>query len=168
MATDERAGSGATVIRDCHGGLPKEIRVGRKRWSQNSEAKFLDALAMTCNVSTALEAAGFTPSPVYRRRRNDPAFAERWRLALEIGYDRLEARLIEAAERTMSSGIGDAGSAFPDMSVSQAIQVLETYRRTVRQGRPRTSWRRCEKPIEEVRASLARKLDAIERARGGR
>jgi hypothetical protein len=165
MAKGAQPRGSGKAIRDCHGGLPKEIRVGRKRWSQVAEAKFLDALAMTCNVTTALEAAGFTASPVYRRRRADSGFAERWREALTIGYERLETRLVEAAERAMSGIEADPASPFPKMTVAEAIQVLNTYRRATKEGRTRTFWRRREKPIEEVRASIARKLRALEGAR---
>jgi len=158
--------SGAeTAIRDHHGGRPKIVRVGSRHFSREAEAEFLDVLATTCNVTAAMEAADLSRSPVYRRRRTDPEFAARWREALVIGYDRLEARLLESAERVLSGEPPSDDAPFPDISVAQAIVMLQNYRNREKDGRTRTAWRRRDKPIEEVRARLARKLDAIERAR---
>lgn len=159
----ERASGQALTIQDGRGGLPKAIRRGRV-WSKGAEAVFLDALAATCNVTAAMEEAGISKSPLYRRRRSDRQFADHWREALEIGYERLEAQLLAAAECSLSGRVADADAIFAEITGAQAISILHHYRATVKQGRPRTAWRKNEKPIEAVRASIARKIEAIARA----
>jgi hypothetical protein len=165
MARGARLCGGGKAIRDDRGGRPKVVRLGRRSWSEEKEAKFLDTLAATCSVTIALEEAAVSRSALYRQRRSNPGFAARWREALDIGYERLEARLIESAERALSGEAPDEDSPFPDMTVAQAIVVLQQHHVARKAVHTRTAWRCRDKPIEDVRASLARKLDAIERAR---
>jgi hypothetical protein len=166
MAKAERSALPGEAIRDCHGGMPKVVRSGHKRWSDRSESVFLGTLATTCNVMAAAEAAGFSTSSAYQRRLRDAGFAQRWRQALEIGYERIEALLIEAAEQNLSGAAIELKAPIPHMTVADAIRILEQYRRTVKNGIRRAGRHSRELTADEVRASIARKLDAIERARG--
>ena len=94
-----RAPSGAGVLVGKDG--PQVIRGTGKRWSEEAEAVFLDHLAASCNVTVSAKEAGFSPEAIYRRRRNDPAFAQRWQAALEQGYARIEALLVQRATEAL-------------------------------------------------------------------
>lgn len=154
-----------TVIRD-YGGQPKLIAAGTKRWSAKSEAAFLDHLALSCNVTAAAKAVNFSTQAAYRHRRRSPSFAQRWREALELGYARLEEALVEGAiTRLTGDDVRSDGQLLP-ATFSEALNLLRLHHSFVKEGVLRPGRPRREKPIEEVRASIARKLDAIERARG--
>ena len=64
-------------------------------FSVKARTRFLDALAVTCNISKAAAFAGVHPTTVYKTRAKDAIFAEQWVAAMAIGYDRLEALVLE-------------------------------------------------------------------------
>lgn len=98
---------GETVAGVNAGRRMQRRRVPRAFFGVAKQQRFIDALAATCNVRIAAEAAGVRLSTPYAARRRDPAFAERWDEALAIGYQRLEAEALNyALER-----IGDLGEA---------------------------------------------------------
>ena len=68
--------------------------------------------------------AGFSKVAVYRRRRVDPGFAERWQAALEQGYVRIETALVGAAGDVMEGRVPDPETPFPEMTVRDAITIL--------------------------------------------
>jgi hypothetical protein len=138
------------------------------RWSDEAETLFLDQLAATCNVKLAGDACGFSHAALYRRRRKDAAFAQRWDAALAQGYTHLESLLLRRACDAMEGVAPDPTAAvrIPEVTVHDALILLGHHRRVV-EGRPMSSrqkWQR-EVPIEDVRESILRKIDAIERAR---
>ncbi|HEU4650163.1 MAG TPA: hypothetical protein VFS49_01995 [Croceibacterium sp.] len=137
------------------------------RWSDEAETLFLDQLAATCNVTLAGEACGFTHAALYRRRRNDAAFAQRWDAALAQGYTHLESLLLRRACDAMEGMAPDPTAAvhIPEMTVRDALTILGHHRRRL-EGRPpsRREWRR-RRPFEEARDSILSKLEAFERAR---
>ena len=47
-------------------------------WTRAKEAKFLGALAETCNVTLSAELAGVSGTTVYRHRAKDAAFRDGW------------------------------------------------------------------------------------------
>lgn len=154
-----------TRIRDGKDG-PQRIRPGRKRWSDEAEATFLDMLAATCNVTAAAEACGFVREGLYARRRADPAFAARWRDALDHGYAELEAELLRAAVQPPGDEPRSRPLRFPDLTSREAILLLQLHRAAVRGGAPqRYDWRKAPRGLDEVRDSILRKLDCIEAAR---
>lgn len=61
---------------------------------KNWRDTFLAALAETSNVSASAERAEISLSWAYKTRREDPAFARRWFVALCEGYDNLEMDLL--------------------------------------------------------------------------
>ena len=67
-------------------------------------AMFVATLAETCNVSAAARAAGVVASTCYRWRAQDAAFSAAWDDALAIGYDRLEAALLDYALEKIERG----------------------------------------------------------------
>jgi hypothetical protein len=152
------SGTGVVVGKDG----PQVIRSTGKRWSEDAEATFLDHLAATCNVTASAEACGFSGAAIYYRRRNDPAFAERWQAALETGYARIEMLLVQ---RTIDALEGFAPD--PDTPVlapktfNEARQILGHHRAAVEGGpRSRRQWARP-RSLDEMRDSILRKLEAI-------
>jgi hypothetical protein len=55
---------------------------------------FLQALAESSNVSASAAKANVTTARVYKARREESAFAVKWRAALREGYDNLEIELL--------------------------------------------------------------------------
>lgn len=137
------------------------------RWSDRAETLFLDQLAATCNVTLAGEACGFSHAALYRRRRNDPAFSERWDAALAQGYAHLESLLVRRACDALEGVAPDPGAAvrIPEVTVRDALVLLGHHRRRIEGGPPsRREWTR-EPPIEEVREEILRRIAAMDRAR---
>ena len=146
--------------------------------SPDAIERFLDMLAATANVRRAAAAAGASAAGFYARRRRDDGFRMAWDAALESGRARLESLLLARAIRRFDPEIEDAidGGAIdgdrallsdaPPMSVDEAMRLLAMAR-----GKPaghgREAWRRIPS-MDEVRDSILRKLEAIERhgARG--
>jgi len=137
------------------------------RWSDEAEELFLDQLAATCNVTLAAKACGFSHAAIYRRRRKDAAFMQRWDVALRQGYAHLESLLLRRACDALEGVEPDPTAAvqIPEMTVRDALAVLGHHRRAI-EGRPRSrrEWAR-RRPFEEARESILGKLEAIERAR---
>ena len=67
--------------------------------SPSWEKRFLTALANTANVRASCQAANVSRDYVYKRRRNNKAFAAAWAEALEDACDVLEAK---ARQRALS------------------------------------------------------------------
>ena len=61
------------------------------------ENEFLAALAATCNVTRACEAAGLGRRTAYQWRDADPEFAARWENARRIGAEALEDECMRRA-----------------------------------------------------------------------
>ena len=98
-----------------HGGPQRRRPAGNKkrvRFDATAQRKFLDALALTCNISIAAEHVGMSESNAYVVRRRDPAFAAAWREALEMGLERLEMQLVAP---------GGAGLPLPPADPSRAL-----------------------------------------------
>lgn len=105
------------------------------RIDEFARQRFLAALSATANVRLAAKAAGFSHAAFYHHKRAAPGFAREWRLALEIGYERLEAELIQGW-RTDAPGtdtwLRNNSPPIPPMSVSQALQLLYLHQKEVR------------------------------------
>lgn len=151
------SGTGILVGKDG----PQIIRSRGQRWSEEAEGRFLDTLAATCNISAAAEAAGFTRFTCYKRRRRDPAFAQRWDAALEQGATRIHALLLQRAIEALEGFEPDPDTSIPTMTVNEALAVLGAHRRTIEGGpRSRRQWARP-RSLEEMRESILRKLEAV-------
>ena len=191
QAQGERGGNGAgyangeeLVVRGTGGaGGGKRVQVARarlKQWSPRVEERFLAALAACCNVKAACAEVGLTPASAYNHRNRWPAFARRWDAAVEFGYVELECALIEAAGNFLSGegvpvpslGGAEPGS-LPGMTVAKAIHLLHMHKHGVMKLGKRPGLRAREPDIEEVRADILRKVEALNRrdalrqARGG-
>lgn len=157
-------------------------------WTKTARATFLLHLAATCNVKASCKAAGKNLAGLYRLRARDPGFAREWELALEAGYQRLEAELLR---RAMGDDVGDTldgvetddgidgdgdgdgdGSgcgvdAEPAMpfDVELALKLLAQRRTVDPQGRRKSVLLR-QPSAEEVLKALDRKLTAMEKRLG--
>lgn len=166
---------GPTIIRPAKNGRTQVIR-STARWSDEAEERFLSVLAATCNVKAAAKAAGFSTVTLYKRRGRWPGFAAEWDAAIAQGYARLEARLVELANDSLRKPRDDddddeeedeaeRAEAGPAMTVSETMNLLRLHRASVRGGAPQDyAWRRGAPDPEAMRASILRKIEAIERA----
>lgn len=143
---------------------PQRIASDGSRWTDQAEALFLDHLGASCNVTASAAAAGFSTEALYRRRRTDPEFADRWQSALEQGYVRLEMMLLHGATARANEP-ARAELPFPEMTVREAIVILQLHRASVKgDGTTRgAGWRARPRRLDEVRDSILAKLAAIDR-----
>ncbi len=159
-ANRSAAGPAGTAIRYGKDGL-KVIRSTGARWTDEAEQMFLDLLAASCNVMHSAQSVGFRVESIYKRRREDPVFAQRWQAALEQGYARIEMALVRRAADAMEGLAPDLNTPIPQMSVEQALKVLSRHRATVAGTGP--AGRRWARPrrLDEVRESILIKLEAL-------
>ncbi|QDZ06356.1 hypothetical protein FPZ24_01785 [Sphingomonas panacisoli] len=96
--------------------------------------RFLAALCATANVSLSAAAGCHSASTFYRIRDRDPGFAREWRLALEMGYERLKMALLES---TLAESFADDDwrrndpPAIPPMTANQALQLMYLHQKEV-------------------------------------
>lgn len=156
-----------------------ELRASQAgKLTRAAEQAFLMALAATCNVSLSAAAAGAAEAAFYRRRRRDPGFAREWEDALKLGYERLEAALIEGFQPWSHEHDGWRDNdplPIPAMTACQAMALLYHHDKRIRDPDPRAvKYDSLGRPIRdrkpaEVRAAQyvedrARQADAILRA----
>lgn len=150
------------------GGEPHVVRVrGRLqlrlappgRMTRGAEQAFLAALSASANIRLSAAAAGFAHSSFYRKRRARGWFAREMRLALKMGFERLECALLAAG--MVGSHEHDRWRQcepppIPPMTADQALQLLFLHEKSVRQGwdMPHRRRRRGE-PWEVYRERLA-------------
>ena len=152
------------VVRGCPG---RRVQIRRARadgWSPAVEDRFLGVLASTCNVKAACAEIRMTQASAYYHRKQWPAFAERWRDALSWGYARLEIAMLENGGNVFSGEEVPPDNPMPPMTADQALHLMHLHRHTLfNTGKPKgPKWRR-RRPIEEIHASILRKIEAIER-----
>ena len=75
----------------------------RLKLTKERRERFLQALANTGSVTTAVAVAGTSRTRVYELRKADPAFASAWEEAEEIATDRLE----DEARRRAVEGVAE-------------------------------------------------------------
>jgi hypothetical protein len=157
------------VVRGSGGsGGGRRVQIARARvkgWSPRMEQRFLSALAAMCNVKAACAEVGLSPASAYNHRRRHQTFADAWDLAIEIGYDRIEGALIEDACNSLAGVPFDPDAPMPPMSIYEAMHLLHMHKHEVRGIGKMPGIQRRRSDLDEVRASIARKLDAIERWR---
>lgn len=100
-----------------------------------AEQAFLAALSATANVRLSARATGFASASFYVRKRTHPAFAREWRLALERGYEQVEAALLaswsEDAHEHDSWRHNDPPP-MPPMTANQALQLMYLHQKEAR------------------------------------
>lgn len=124
LGTSGEGGEEAVSIGPAGDGV-KVSRVAGSRWSKGTEDKFLEELTACANVRLAAAAVGFSAASAYRRRSRDARFAEGWEAAMAVGRTRLEAHLIDAANRALDPDSLPIADGAPKVTVSEAISILK-------------------------------------------
>ena len=110
-----------------------QVRRARvKQWTPRTETRFLSVLAATCNVKAACAAVGMWPPSAYNHRQRWAAFAQAWDAAVETGFARLEAALLDAACNPFSDREVEPDLAIRDMTAMDALQLLHMHKHAVR------------------------------------
>ncbi|ATY33332.1 hypothetical protein [Sphingomonas psychrotolerans] len=154
-------------------GQRQKRRARAKAFTGPKRQRFLDALALTCNVEASAAHAGVHRVTPYTCRRRDPHFARQWQEALTAGYDRLEALVLEhggagvALEPADPYRAGEEGAAPPPFDFDKALRILALYR-SQRHGqagrRPGAARRRATR--EETNAVLIKAIAAAKKRLG--
>ena len=121
-------------------------------------------------MTTAAAFAKISTSSIHRARVRDEVFAVQWQDALAIGYDRLEALVLEHGgaglpiepdpDRAAAAGLDPEPFDF-----ERALKIL-TYRRAAREGRRTQPGRPVRNASrEETNAALMKALAAAKRQR---
>ena len=101
-----------TPAADAGGGLPSKRQPNR--WNARRRQIFIDALMVSANVNFSARKAGMSFGSAYKLKARDPAFAQAWREALEVGFSEVEMALIrqsvEGSERTETVRDGKDGT----------------------------------------------------------
>jgi hypothetical protein len=131
------------------------------------EQAFLYALSATANVRLSAAAAGASPAAFYRRRRENPAFAREMRLALKMGWQRLEVAAVQASMPESHSDDQWRNcdlAPMPRFTADQAIQLLCLHDKSVNQGWEAPHRRRRRGESDEI---YSLRLQAMWRAEKG-
>lgn len=131
-------------------------------WSAAKARDFLSVLGETCNVSEACRRSGVPMTVAYRRRKMDAAFRAEWAEMISIGYQRLEAVLLDRAfNGTEKIIIKRDGSEERMLEYSNqlGLQLLKMHRETAIEAE-------TEMPpgdVDEIRERLVRKLQRLKK-----
>ena len=129
-------GGEPTIVRTRSGRL--QLRLAPPgRMTKAAEQAFFRALSATANVRLSAAAAGFAHSSFYARKRARAAFAREMRLALEMGYDRLECAALAAGLANSHEDDGwrhNDPPPIPPLTADQALQTLCLHEKSVRQS----------------------------------
>ena len=104
----------------------------RDGWTAARRVKFLECLAATRNVSRACAAAGLSREAAYRLRRRDPALADAWRTAWDLGHEaRARTRRAGGPERPFRtvSQVSNLSTSPPGEPASQSVGAPAPDRR---------------------------------------
>ena len=153
-----RTKSGRLQVRPAH----------RGKLTPAAEQLFLQALSATANNRLSAAAVGASAAAFYRRGKRNPAFARERRLALEMGYDRLEMAAYAATEP--DSHADDAWREndpppIPPMTPEQVLHLLYIHSNGVRHGWEAPHRRRRRGESDAVYVERLRAMAAAEHAR---
>lgn len=155
------------AVRGSNGRRCQIARARLKQWTPRVEKRFLEVLAGCCNVRRACAAVGLSVQSAYGHRRRWADFAERWDVALAMGYDRLEYSMVAHAGRTFDPDEPAEDAMVPELpvapiTVADALQLLRLHRYRVHGvGRALPGRRPRPRSLDEVRGSILRKLEAM-------
>jgi hypothetical protein len=114
-------------------------------WTEQRRETFLETLAVTCNVTASIRAAGMKgTSSAWALRKRDAGFAEAWDEAIGIAYERLELVMLERAingtEKPIVRG-GEEVATMKQYSDGVGIRLLQAHRETAMRAREREGGR---------------------------
>ena len=159
-----RRGPAGSILRDGPRGCAQKVRSNGWQWTDEAEEIFLAVLACTANVSLAAAEAGFSTPTVYRLKARRADFAEKWRMALIHGFDRLETEMLRSAIDSVSGAAFDDERPIPKMTIDQAMGLLNAHRKEVRGVGGSPGRHPARRQLIDVQASILRKIEAIERS----
>lgn len=154
---------------------PQVRRTRADGWTEARQRIFFAHLGATCNVRFAAGQAGMNYTNIYRRRVTDPVFRERWRLALEDGYVRIEtmllaraggtgdtAALIRAAAAEAAGDATDLSELTESLDSGLALQLIAAHRKALHGGPRRGGGPEPTKADpDELAESILKRLAAI-------
>jgi hypothetical protein len=157
-----------TIVSSKNRRLQKRAR--SKGWTPRKRKIFLEYLAATSNVTASVAEAGMSQPGVYQLRQRDSLFREAWDAALEQGYARLEAMLLERAFAASPTPSIDGGKHVPAaeaLDTELALKLLKQHqaRRDGKRGRGALPGKAS---MDEVREALLKKLSALNKRLGGK
>ncbi|MES2337825.1 MAG: hypothetical protein V4537_07010 [Pseudomonadota bacterium] len=172
-------------MKDSDTGPVIDLGLGRRRVNRatgravtaKKRQRFLDALALTCNVRLAADHAGIHSRTAYRLRHADPVFAAAWHDAIEAAYDRIELMVLEHGGAGVALDTPDGERAAEDglavaFDFDRAMAILRQYRpRRDTSAKPRgaapvpTTREDTNMALLKALAAVRRRLDA-DAARG--
>ena len=141
---------------------PQLKKKAPRDWSKAKAARFLKVLGDTCNVSEACRRSRVPMTVAYRRRKMDAGFRAEWAEMIAIGYQRLEAVLLERAFNgtekviTKRDGSEERMREYPNQL---GLMLLKMHRETAMEAN-------SEMPAEdvgEIRERLVKKLQRLKK-----
>lgn len=138
------------------------------QWTKAKEEIFFRELAMVCNVTAALKAAGMMRASrmVYDRRKRDPAFRTDWDEAIGESYAMLELEMLERGRLgdTRPPPANKAEARLREIPTALGLQLLRMHRSQVKGKAPA-----AQRPMrgEKLRDELEKRLSEISRRLGG-
>lgn len=136
------------------------------RWTAEKQEQFVARLAETANVSASLADTGMSQAGLYKLRKRSAGFRAAWDEALDLGYARIEAMLLDRAlnGRRRVSREGQIVEEFVECSDSLALTLLSQHRKRVGEYRAAVAVSR-DNP-ERLRERFMVKLQRLARAAG--
>ncbi len=158
----------------CLGMMLPQVRRSRPgSWSAADEQRFLAMLAITSNVALSLRHAGKSVASAYMLRRRSATFRTAWEAALNEGYTRLEAQLLDRAlnagrtsfeiDEVADDEARAALAALPPLTDAQQLALLAQHRRGVATIRAASS---SVEDADRARAQIAARIARLARAAG--
>ncbi len=146
----------------------RAARAGKPRaWDSATKQAFLNLLMDFCSVRGALATLGMAPSGLYATRKKDKKFREAWDDALELGYTRLEAELLDRAlngqDREVISPSGEKAT-LREVSNALGLALLKLHGPRVAAIRA-LHGTDADDDAMQAKIEIIKKLDAIARHR---
>jgi hypothetical protein len=167
-STPLRTAAGDLALARSRSGKVQLRRARAGRMTKAAEQLFLAALSASANVRLAAAAAGFAHSSFYALARRSPAFAREMRLALEMGYERLEGALLEgfcAESYEDDSWRHNEPPPIAPMTPDQALQLLHLHQKSVHQSWDQPHRRKRRGESWDVYSERLRAMWAVEQSR---
>ena len=141
---------------------PQLKKRAERDWSAAKARNFLSVLAETCNVSEACRRSGVPMTVAYRRRKMDASLRAEWAEMIAIGYQRLEAVLLDRAfngtEKVITKRDGSEERIL-EYSNQLGLQLLKMHRETAAEADNQMA----PEDVDEIRERLVRKLQRLKK-----
>lgn len=122
------------VVKGTNGRRTQIARARIRQWTPRVEARFLAALAATCNVRASCAEVGMSYASAYAHRDRWPDFARRWDAAVQRGYERIDGGLTANAIRLFQPDNPPPELPLPPMTVDDAIRIVRVHDRRRREA----------------------------------